>query len=132
MPTPKGLHTITPYVVFQDAAAAIDFYKRAFSAEEVSRHLDPSGRIMHAEIRIGDSMLMLTEESPAYPEMKSVQARGGSPVHLFLYLDDVDSFAAKAVAAGASVIMELANKEYGRTGGLKDPFGLTWWITTAP
>jgi PhnB protein len=126
------MHTVTPYIVFEDAAAAIEFYKRAFGAEEVSRHLDPNGRVLHAEIRLGDSMIMLTEESPAYPDMQSAKKRGGSPVHLFLYLDDVDLFAAKAVDAGASMLMEIADKEYGRSGGLKDPFGLTWWITTAP
>lgn len=126
----EGFHTVTPYIVLKDAAAGIEFYKKAFGATEISRHLAPDGGIMHAEIRIGDSPVMLVDECPEFPEIRAVQTYGGSPVQIFLYLDDVDAFAAQAVAAGVKLIGQIEDKDYGRAGGLTDPFGLIWWITT--
>jgi PhnB protein len=130
MPRREGFHTVTPYMVLRDAAAAIEFYKRAFSAVETFRMDMPDGKIRHAEIRIGDSHIMLVDEPEEYPDMRSVQAYGGSPVQIFLYVDDVDSLVAQAAAAGAKVIMEISDRDYGRAGGVKDPFGLTWWVTS--
>lgn len=125
----EGFHTVTPYIVVKGAAEAIEFYKKAFGATEMSRWADPDGKIRHAEIRIGDSPLMLVDEFSQFPEMRAVQTFGGSPVHIFLSIDDVDAFAAQAVAAGGTLFEPLADKDYGRSGGLKDPFGLVWWIT---
>ena len=124
--------TIIPYMSLRDAGAAIEFYKRAFGATEVMRHVDADGTIRHAEIRIGNSILMLHEEVPEFPELRSVQAFGGSPVNIFAYLDDVDSLYAQAVAAGAKALGPLEDKPYGRSAGVVDPFGLTWWLCTAP
>ncbi len=125
------LKTVTPYIVIRDAAKAIDFYKQAFGATELMRQ-DRDGKVAHAEIQIGDSPIMIVDEFPNFAFMRSIQALGGSPVHIFLSVDDADAVAAKAVAAGAKPIMEMSDKEYGRTGGFEDPFGLIWWITTPP
>ncbi len=125
-----GFHTITPYLSIRGSAAAIEFFKKAFGAEEIMRHTDPAGVVRHAEIRIGDSHIMLHEEVPEYPELKSVQAMGGSPVNFFLYVDDVDAFIARGIAAGCTEIGSIKEQPYGRSGGMNDPFGLTWWVTT--
>src|ERR1041385_3394290 len=102
-PIPEGYHTATPYLIVNDAAAAIDFYKAAFGATELFRMADPSGKVGHAEIKIGDSPIMLADE---YPEMKYLgpESLGGTPVSILLYVEDVDALAAQAVAAGATVI----------------------------
>lgn len=128
-PIPEGFHTVTPYITMENAAEAIEFYQRAFGADEVYVHKD-GDRVRHAQIRIGGSMLMLHDENPGWPKYKSAKAYGGSPVNLFLYVDDVDAWVARAVAAGAKSLMPIADQEYGRAGGVEDPFGLTWWITT--
>ncbi len=128
----KGYHAITPYVTFTNAAAARAFYKTAFAAEEIMWMTDPSGGLIHGEIKVGDSPIMMSEESAAWPDMRSALSIGNSPVSFFLYVDDADAWFQRAIQAGAKEVMALADKEYGRTGGVKDPFGLTWWLTTPP
>jgi PhnB protein len=117
--------SVTPYMILKNAATAIDFYKEAFGAAELMRHADPDGRVRHAEIQIGNSTLMLVDE---FPHMRSVQSMGGSPVQIFLRVDDADTCAKRAVAAGAKITKPVADESYGRSGGLTDPFGLVWWI----
>jgi PhnB protein len=125
-----GFPTASPYLIFKDAARALAFYEKAFGAEVVTRHVDAAGRLVHGEMRIGDSTFMMTAENPAYPWMRGVETLGDSPVQLFLYVDDVDARFQRALAAGATVVMALAEQVYGRSGGLKDPFGLVWWLST--
>lgn len=129
-PIPEGYHSVTPYLVIRGAAAAIDFYKKAFGAVELFRFPGPDGKIGHAEIKIGDSPIMLADE---YPDMgyKGPQALGGSPVSLMIYLEDVDTVFNRAVEAGATVKEAVQDKFYGdRTGGITDPFGHIWHIAT--
>lgn len=129
-PIPDGYHTITPYICVNDAANAIEFYKKAFGATELMRLADPSGRIGHAEVKIGDSHLMLADE---FPEMnfRSPQSLGGSPVTIHLYVEDVDAIANQAVAAGAKLVKEVKDQFYGdRSGTVEDPFGHVWYIAT--
>ena len=129
-PIPEGYHSITPYLIISGAAKALDFYKQAFGAIELFRMDSPDGRIGHAEIKIGDSPIMLADE---HPEMgaRSPESWGGSPVSLMLYVEDVDRVFAQAVEAGATVERPLADQFYGdRTGGLKDPFGHNWYVAT--
>ena len=128
MSKPAGYHTITPYLMIRGAASAIDFYKKAFGATELSRQTGEDGRVHHAEIQIGDSQVMITDESPQFPELRSVQAFGGSPMNMFLYVDDADALVKRATDAGAKLIMPVEDKPYGRSGGVKDPYGLDWWI----
>jgi PhnB protein len=123
-------HTITPYLMIRGAADAIEFYKKAFGATEVMRDTDADCRVRHAEIKIGDSHVMIVDETPRFPEMRGVQAFGGSPMNIFLYVDDADAVAQQALAAGAALIMPVEDKPYGRSGGVKDPYGLDWWITS--
>ena len=130
-PIPEGFHTLTPYLIVNDAAKAIDYYRKAFGAEQVSRHEDEEGGVRHAEIRIGDSMIMLTEETPAWPDWKGPLARGGTPVHLYVYVDDADRVFQQAIEAGASELMPMQDQAYGdRSGGLTDPFGHVWYVAT--
>ncbi len=129
-PIPDGYHTATPYLIVNDAALAIEFYKEAFGATELLRMAKPDGKIGHAEIRIGDSTIMLADE---FPEMgaRSPQSFGGSPVSIFLYVENVDAVFAQTVAAGAVVQRPVADQFYGdRMGGVKDPFGHAWYIAT--
>jgi PhnB protein len=129
-PIPDGYHSVTPYLVVGDGARAIEFYKQAFGATELFRMDAPGGKIGHAEIRIGDSNIMLADE---HPEMnaRSPQTLGGSPVSLMLYVADVDATVGKAVEAGAKLTRPVANQFYGdRTGGIEDPFGHAWYIAT--
>jgi PhnB protein len=123
-----GFHTITPYVVIREASRALDFYQKVLGAVPGFCERDPDGRVRHAELKIGDSMLMLTDEPEEFPYMRSVQTMGGSPVQMFVYVEDVDQLAADFVANGAKTIMPLEDKDYGRTGGFEDPFGLIWWF----
>jgi len=125
-----GFPTASPYLIFKDAGAALAFYEKAFGAETITRYADDKGVIAHAEFRIGDSTFMLTSENPNYPWMKGVETLGDSPVQLFLYVDDVDARFQRALAAGATEVMPLAEQPYGRSGGLRDPFGLVWWLST--
>ena len=129
-PVPDGMRTITPHLVCDGAAQAIDFYVKAFGAVELSRLPGPGGKLMHAMVRIGDSMLMLVDE---FPEMgaKGPKALDGSPVTIHLYVEDVDAAFARAVAAGATVRMPLADMFWGdRYGQVQDPFGHLWSMAT--
>ena len=129
-PIPEGYHTATPYLIVKDAARAIEFYKKAFGAIELMRMTQQDGRIGHAEIKIGDSPIMLADE---FPEMgaRSPEALGGSPVSVLLYVQDVDAVFNQAVAAGAKVTRPVKDQFYGdRSGGVTDPFGHQWHIAT--
>jgi PhnB protein len=129
-PIPDGYHTVTPYLTVKDAASAIEFYQKAFGAVELMRFADPNGRIAHAEIKIGDSPIMLAEE---FPEMgcRSPQSLGGSPGGIALYVADVDTMFDQAVAAGAKVVRAVKDQFYGdRSGTLTDPFGHVWTVAT--
>jgi PhnB protein len=124
-PVPEGHHTVTPYLVIKGAAEAIEFYKKAFGAKEINRMPGPTGAVMHAELKIGDSMLYLSEEMPGMT--KSPKTLGGSPVGIHLYVDKVDDLFKQAVGAGATAKMALENMFWGdRFGKLTDPFGHEW------
>ena len=127
---PDGYYTATPYLIVKDAARAIEFYKQAFGATELMRFADPSGKVRHAEIKIGNSPIMLADE---HPEMgyRGPQALGGSPVGILLYVEDVDARFNRAITAGASVMRPVKDQFYGdRSGTLTDPFGHVWTIAT--
>ena len=128
---PEGSHSVTPYLAVKDAAQAIEFYKRAFGAEEVERMAGPGGKgIMHAEIRIGDSRVMLSDEFPG-AGCTSPQSLGGTTCHLFVYVPDVDSAYQQAVSAGATSTMPVSDMFWGdRYGKLTDPFGHQWGLAT--
>jgi PhnB protein len=129
-PIPDGYHTATPYLIVNGAAQAIEFYKKAFGATEIMRMAQPGGKVGHAEIKIGDSIIMLADESPDVGA-RSPQSIGGSPVSIMLYVEDVDRIFSQAVAAGAKVKRPVADQFYGdRTGGIEDPFGHLWYIAT--
>ena len=129
---PEGHHTVTPYLMIKGAARAIDYYKRAFGAEEMMRMADPDGRVRHAEIRIGDSRLMISDEFPEeFPQFRSAESMGGSPMNIYLYVEDVDALCRRAIAAGGQEIEPVADQFYGdRRGGVRDAFGYVWWIAT--
>jgi len=127
---PDGYHTITPHMTVRDAARAIEFYKQAFGAQEKGVMKGPDGKIMHAELRIGDSIVMLADEFPEFGSL-SPQSTGGSGMGLHIYLEDVDSAFDRAVKAGAKVDMPVADMFWGdRYGKLSDPFGHKWSIAT--
>jgi PhnB protein len=129
-PVPEGYHTATPYLIVSGGAKAIEFYKRALGATERMRLDGPDGKIGHAEIEIGDSVIMLADE---FPEMgaKSPQSIGGTPVGICLYVEDVDARFQQAVKAGAKIERPLQNQFYGdRSGTVIDPFGHKWTIAT--
>jgi PhnB protein len=129
-PIPDGYHSITPYLIVRDAARALDFYKKAFGAVELLRMAHPTGKIGHAEIKIGDSIIMMADEFPDH-DIRSPESFGGSPVSLLLYVEDVDTAFPQAIAAGGTVVKPIADQFYGdRSGMLKDPFGHTWSIST--
>ena len=129
-PIPQGMHTLTPHLVCAGAADAIEFYKKAFDAIEEARLPGPDGKLMHAMVRIGDSPLMLVDESPQWG-MLGAKALKGSPVTIHLYVDDVDATVERAVAAGAKVTMPVADMFWGdRYGTLEDPFGHHWSVAT--
>ena len=129
---PDGYHTATPYLMYRNAAGALAFVKSVFGAVERMCSKDDEGVIRHAEFTIGDSAFMLSQENKTFAELRSIEAFGGSPVQVFLYLNDVDAVAARAVAAGASLRYPLEDKPYGRSCGFVDPFGLTWWVSSPP
>ena len=131
-PIPKGFHSITPYLVVKGAAQAIEYYKKVFGATEVFRMDGPDGKIGHAELRIGDSRIMLADENPKMGQgHASAASIGGSPVSLYLYIPDVDRVAERAVAEGAKILQPVENKFYGdRTGFIQDPFGHLWCLST--
>jgi PhnB protein len=129
-PIPDGYHRLTPYLIVDGAAKALEFYTRVFGASERMRMPGPGGRLGHAEISIGDSVIMLADE---HPEMgaRGPRALGGSPVSLVLYVEDVDATVKTAVAAGARVLRPVEDKFYGdRSGTIEDPFGHHWHVST--
>lgn len=129
-PVPDGYHTVTPYLIVNDAAKAIDFYKRAFNAVELMRMAGQDGRVGHAEIKVGDSRIMLADE---FPDMgfRGPHTLGGSPVGMALYVENVDALFDQAIRAGGKVTRPLQDQFYGdRSGTLVDPFGHVWTITT--
>jgi PhnB protein len=131
-PIPKGYNTLTPYINVKNAEAAIKFYENAFGAKETGRIIMPDGSIGHAEIQIGDSIIMLSEENTAWGNL-SPFSLGGSPVCLCIYVKDVDAVFNRAISEGATVTGEMQVKDqfYGdRTGSLTDPFGHKWSIMT--
>lgn len=126
---PKGFHSITPSLFVADAAKVIDFYKKAFGAEEVMRFPGPDGRIMYAELRIGDSPLMLGDEMPEQGT-RGPRTLGGTPVSLFLYTENVDASWKRAVDAGGKPVVPLDNQFWGdRAGCIEDPGGHQWWLS---
>lgn len=127
---PEGYHSITPYMVMHDAAAAIDFYKNVFGATELFRMDSPGGKIGHCEMMFGDSHIMLADE---HPEMGALSPRsvGGTPVSLMLYIEDVDTVFKRAIAAGATELRPITDQFYGdRSGMISDPFGHIWTVAT--
>ncbi|MBO0721331.1 MAG: VOC family protein [Blastocatellia bacterium] len=127
---PDGFHGATPYLCIKDAAKALDFYKKAFGAQELMRMGGPDGKIGHAEIKIGEAVIMIADE---FPDMGflSPQTIGGSPVGMMVYVEDVDGFVNKATTAGAKILKPVADQFYGdRSGQLEDPFGHRWYIAT--
>lgn len=129
-PIPDGYHTLTPFLTVRDAARAIEFYKNAFGAQERGVMKDADGKVMHAELVIGDSIIMLSDEFPKYGAL-SPQSVGGSPMGLHIYVDGVDAAFDRAVKAGAEIEMPVMDQFWGdRYGKLKDPFGHKWSIAT--
>ena len=129
-PVPAGYHTVTPYIIVKGAAQAIEFYKAAFGATEIMRFPGPGGIVCHAEIKIGDSFVMLSDE---HPNMGAVgpQTLGGTPFGLCIYVPNVDELVAQATAAGATVERPVQNQFYGdRSGTVIDPFGHRWTVAT--
>ena len=127
---PEGYRTATPYLIVKGAADAIDFYKHAFGATEMLRMADPQGRVGHAEIKIGDSVIMLADEHPAMG-YRSPRSLGGSSISILLYLEDVDGVFERAVKHGAKAQRPVENQFYGdRSGTLEDPFGHVWTVAT--
>lgn len=128
---PEGYHTLTPGLVVKDAKKAIEFYKKAFGAVETLVIPAPGGKVMHAELQVGDSRFMLGEENPAFPEQKSAETLKGSPISLNLYVQDTDASFKKAVSAGAKAKEQPKDAFWGdRYGSVVDPFGYTWGILT--
>jgi PhnB protein len=129
-PIPEGHRTVAPYLAIKNAASALEFYKQAFGASETYRLILPDGRVGHAEIRLGDSLIMLSDEFPEFGG-KAPETLGGSPVSIHLYVDDVDAVFRKALAAGARELKAVVDQFYGdRSGQLEDPFGHLWWVAT--
>ncbi len=129
-PIPDGYHTVTPYLSIKGAAAAIEFYKQAFNAIELSRLPMPNGEIGHAEIKIGESPIMLADPCEDFAFRNPISL-GGSSVGLHVYVADVDALFAQAIAAGAKAIKPVQDQFYGdRTGTLEDPFGHVWFLAT--
>ena len=127
---PKGYSSITPYMIVRKASKAIDFYKKVFGAKEIKRMQKPDGQIGHAELKIGDTKIMLADECPE-SNARSPEAFGGSAMSLHLYVKDVDGITKHAVAAGAKLISPVQDMFYGdRSGTLTDPFGHTWYVST--
>ena len=127
---PEGYHSVTPYLVIDGAARAIEFYTQAFGATEVMRMPGPGGRIGHAEIKIGDSHIMLADEHPEQGH-RGPKSIGGTPVGIMIYVEDVDAMFRKAISLGATETRPVEDQFYGdRSGSLTDPFGHNWMIST--
>jgi len=130
MPIPEGYRTVTPYLTIDDAARAIDYYKKAFGASERMRMETPDGKIGHAEIEIGDSLVMISDPAPE-STIRPPSELGGTSAGIFLYVEDVDKVVKRAVDAGATVTMEVADQFWGeRFGSIRDPFGHEWSVAT--
>ena len=130
-PIPAGYHSITPHIVVSDTRKAVDFYKRAFGAEERGMAEGPGGKIMHAEIKIGDSLLMLNDEMPEFEALSPTGTKADTCVTLHLYVENADKVFSQAKAAGAIETMPLQDQFWGdRYGQVKDPFGFLWAIAT--
>ena len=128
-PIPEGYHSVTPYLIIDGAAKAIDYYKKAFGATELFR-MEHQGKIGHAELKIGDSPIMLADEQPSMGYV-GPKAIGGTPVSLMIYVEDVDTIYKQAIAAGGLELKALQDQFYGdRSGTLKDPFGHIWTVAT--
>jgi len=130
-PIREGFHSVTPVFVFKDARLAIDFYQRAFGAKEHFAMPGPDGKgVMHAEIQVGDSILMVSDENPQQ-SCRSAESMGGSPVSFYLYVENVDAAFGRALEAGATSLMPVQDMFWGdRVGSVKDPFGHSWMIST--
>ena len=129
-PIPEGMHSLTPYLTVKDAPGAIEFYKKAFGAVELQRIPGPDGRLLHASVKIGDSVMMMSEEFPEFGSHGPLSL-GGSPVTIHLYTEDVDTAWTKAVEAGCEIIMPLDDTFWGdRFGCLRDPFGHVWSLAS--
>jgi PhnB protein len=131
-PIPDGYHSVTPYLIIDNgrASEALDFYARAFGAKEKLRMPRPDGGIAHAEMQLGDSVIMLADEAPKM-EAYGPKHYGGSPITLFVYVPDVDATTKQAQTAGAKITQPVADQFYGdRTAGLEDPFGFKWYLAT--
>jgi PhnB protein len=129
-PIPGGYSTMQPYLIVKNCAAAIEFYKKAFGVTERMRATQPDGRVAHAEIQVGDSVIMMADEHPEV-EAFSPQHYGGSPVSLHIYVEDCDAAYRQAIAAGGKTVREPADQHYGdRNAGVLDPFGYKWWLST--
>ncbi len=127
---PDGYHSLTPYLIVNDAARAIEFYKEVFGAAEIMRLDAPGGKVGHAELKIGDSIMMLSDECEETGQ-RNPQTLGGTPVGLMLYVEDVDTVVGRAVSAGAKLVRPVADQFYGdRMGGVEDPFGHSWYVAT--
>ena len=129
-PIPEGYHSVTPYLIVHNGAKAIEFYKQAFGAVELFRMPAPNNKVGHAELQIGDSRIMLADESP---EMNALSPKsvGGTPVSLMVYVEDVDTVFKRTIAAGAKQLQALEDKYYGdRAGSVTDPFGHQWHLAT--
>ena len=124
---PEGYHTATPYLIVKDADSALEFYKKAFGAIILERMEGPDGKVMHAEIKIGDSPVMIGEHQDVdVPKSKSLPH-----VSIYLYVEDADAVVSQALAAGAKELAPVSDKFYGnREGGIEDPFSITWWVAT--
>ena len=129
---PKDYSSVTPYLIVRDAARAIDYYKKVFGATETVRMSGPDGKVGHAELKIGNSVIMLADENPSMgPGHASAATVGGSPVSLYVYLPDVDSVVKAATAEGAKILKPVQDQFYGdRSGFIQDPFGHLWGIAT--
>jgi PhnB protein len=135
---PKGWHSVTPFLCVKDAARAIEFYSKAFGATELQRIEEPDGKVNHALLKIGDSMVRLSDDSSRHVAewvakgwSRSPQSLGGTPVHFYVYVEDSDAAFKRAIAAGAKAMEPVTDKEWGdRLGSLMDPFGHIWMIAT--
>jgi PhnB protein len=127
---PDGYHTVTPYLIVKDAAGAIDFYRKVFGAQELFRLCGPEGKVGHAELKIGDSVVMLADEHPGMGFL-SPTTLGGTPVSTLMYVEKVDEVVSRALAAGAKLVRPVADQFYGdRAGGIEDPYGHYWHVAT--
>ncbi len=129
-PSPEVMHTVTPHLICEGAAAAIEFYKQAFGAVELSRQEAPNGKLLHATLRIGDSAIFMADANPEW-QSKGPKELGGTPVVIHLYVEDVDAVVAQATEAGGTVVMPVQDTFWGdRYGVLTDPFGHSWSVAS--